>query len=600
MKISLRLVFTMVAGIAAYQQTSHAQTISGTMVGRYATGLFDAGSTEIVAYDPQSKQLFSVNAVSGDIDIISITNPAQPQFISSIDLAPYGKSANSVAFKDGVLAAAVEASNKQELGKVVFFDAQGNFLNSVNSGALPDMLTFSPDGLTVLVANEGEPSADYTVDPVGSITIISLDNGVLYPEVTVVGFESFIGKEDSLRTAGIRIFGPNANAAQDIEPEYIAVSADSKTAWVVCQENNAMAKIDLTTKSLIGFKSLGLKDHNVISNAFDPSDRNDGKINIKPYPAKGMYMPDGMAAITIANQTYILTANEGDAREYGDFVENARLKDLSIDAALLAANPGLAADSALGRLNISKLDGDIDNDGDIDVIHSYGARSFSVFSSDINLLYDSGNEFETFFATETPNHFNTSHTNNTKKNRSDDKGPEPECITVLEAGPSKFAFIGLERTSGILVYDVTQPTQPVRCGYITSRDFTQTPGANTQGGDLGPEGLITISGSDSPDGMTYLVSANEVSGSIAIYRLSGSGLSSLTENQKSHFDAVWPNPVTGEVLYLTRETSGKILDINGRVLQTVVNSKQINVSQLQPGMYLLENDLGITQRFIKQ
>jgi hypothetical protein len=62
----------------------------------------------------------------------------------------------------------------------------------------------------------------------------------------------------------IRIFGPNATVAQDIEPEYIAVSHDSRTAWATCQENNALAIIDIRSATVTKLVGLDFKDHSLV------------------------------------------------------------------------------------------------------------------------------------------------------------------------------------------------------------------------------------------------------------------------------------------------------------------------------------------------
>src|SRR5690606_3387026 len=213
-------------------------------------------------------------------------------------------------------------------------------LSHVGVGALPDMLTFTPDGKTVLVANEGEPSDDYAIDPEGSVSVIDVTD-LQNPVVRSANFHAFNGKEAELRAQGVRIFGPDANAAQDFEPEYIAVSADSASAWVVLQENNALAKIDIASASVTDILPLGFKNHGLAGNGLDVSDT-DGKADIKTWSGlRGLYLPDAMAAFDVDGSTYLITANEGDARAWGEgnddywagdaskgFVEEFRVKHL--------------------------------------------------------------------------------------------------------------------------------------------------------------------------------------------------------------------------------------------------------------------------------
>ncbi|NJM61413.1 MAG: bifunctional metallophosphatase/5'-nucleotidase, partial [Oscillatoriales cyanobacterium RU_3_3] len=266
-------------------------TIKLTEIGKYTTGVFDRGAAEISAYDPASKRLFVVNAQAATIDILDLSDPTSPVQISQIAVSSFGAVANSVAVKNGTIAVAVEAVDKTNPGKVVFYDANGTYLKDVQVGALPDMLTFSPDGSKVLVANEGESA---TVDPEGSVSIIDLSGGVsnlTQANVTTAGFTSFNGSEAQLRTEGVRIFS-GKTAAQDFEPEYIAVSADGQTAYVTLQENNSVAVIDIPTATVTELQPLGLKDHSLAGNGLDASDRDNNAININTWPVSGMYMPD--------------------------------------------------------------------------------------------------------------------------------------------------------------------------------------------------------------------------------------------------------------------------------------------------------------------
>ncbi|MDQ3373542.1 MAG: alkaline phosphatase, partial [Acidobacteriota bacterium] len=224
------------------------------VLGTYATGIYNQGASEIVAYDAQTQRLFTVNGATSKIDVLSIANPSSPTLLFSIELAPYGRQANSVDVRNGIVAVAVEANVKTDNGKVVFFNAFGNYLNAVTVGALPDMLTFTPDGTKVLVANEGEPNDAYTIDPEGSVSVVDISSGVASATSTTAGFLAF---NNATLSASIRIFGPNATVAQDLEPEYIAVSEDSKTAWVTLQENNAVGVLNLSTGEFTKLIGLG-------------------------------------------------------------------------------------------------------------------------------------------------------------------------------------------------------------------------------------------------------------------------------------------------------------------------------------------------------
>ncbi len=502
------------------------QPIQLSVAGSYATGAFDEGAAEIVAHDPATQRLFVVNGGTKAIDVLDATDPTNPVRLFDISILAYGGGVNSVAVKNGIVAAAVEADPKQNPGTVVFFDTNGTYLNEVTVGALPDMLIFTPDGTKVLVANEGEPNDDYDNDPEGSVSIIDISGGVSSAGVTNVGFSDFNGDEATLKAAGVRIFGPNATVAMDLEPEYIAVSADSNTAWVACQENNAIAVLDIAAGAITDIYPIGYKDHGLSENGIDASNRDD-EINITPYAnVLGMYQPDAMTAFEIDGSTYLITANEGDARDYDGFSEEARVKDLDLDANAFPDATTLQENEVLGRLNITTTLGE--GASGYHTLYAYGARSFSIFAPDttgLNMIFDSGSQLERLTAAQLPTEFNSNNDENGSFDaRSDDKGPEPEAVTVGTIDGRTYAFVGLERIGGIMVYEVTDPTAPQFIQYLNNRDFSGDAEAGTAG-DLGPEGVIFISATDSPTGENLLAVANEISGTTTLYTIATPGAS---------------------------------------------------------------------------
>jgi 2',3'-cyclic-nucleotide 2'-phosphodiesterase (5'-nucleotidase family) len=885
------------------------------------------GAAEISAFDPESNRLFVVNAVENAIDILDLSDINNPSLISSIDLNPVGAGGNSVAVKNGIVAVAVANDPEQEPGVVAFYNTEGTLIDRVTVGALPDMVTFSPDGTKVIVANEGEPNEDDpSIDPEGSVSIIDISEGIENATVTTAEFTAFNGQEERLRSRGVRIF-EGRTFAQDAEPEYITVSEDSTTAYVTLQENNAVAVVDLTTEEVRGIQPLGTKnyqpgtptltnytwdlseevlgttpagqeiflggmsglyyqgtteegllefvattdrgpngeptdvdgdgdnerpfilpdyqprlvrftldresgeitiseqvelfradgetpitglpnlqagepgtaytdevpvdlegntlendpfgadlesivvaadgsywlsdeyrpsiyhfaadgtlidrfvpegtaaaageeegtfgtetlpavyaqrrenrgfegmaydaernqlfafiqsplDNPDISNAeaeeqelesdqnslnsqvlrilrvdpetgeptgeyvyllegstevdkigdavhiegnkfyvierdsgtesnskkfifeidltgatnilgtelsnatdtdnalegmsadrlaemgiqtvtktkvlnlpsigyqagdkpeglalvddgslavindndfgildeeipvdgsvplnpdpvptvlglidFDPTTLDasdeDGEINLQNYPIYGLFMPDAIASYNLLGETYYITANEGDARD-----EDVTVADITLDPNAFPNAEELQADDVLGRLEISSIDGDTDGDGDYDRIFTYGGRSFSIWDSRGNLVYDSGDDFETITSQFFPELFNSEGTLDSFDSRSTAKGPEPEGVVIGEIGGKNYAFIGLERIGGVMIYDVSDPTAPE---FVTYQNFTDEAGNAI---DLGPEGLTFISGEDSPNGEPTLVVTNEIS-----------------------------------------------------------------------------------------
>ena len=554
---------------------------------------FDESAAEIVAFDPTSQNMFVVNAQSGNVDIFSLASPAAPALVESLDVAADVLAntaatalgaANSVAVDSAsnTMAVAIESDPKQDNGYVAFYQASdGTFLSAVEVGALPDMVTFTPDGSKVVVANEGEPNGAYDNDPEGSISIIDVTGGasaLTAANVTTAGFEAFNGTD----MGDVRIFGPGATVAQDLEPEYIAVSSDSSRAWASLQENNAIAEIDLIAGTVTAVWPMGFKNHRLIGNELDGAD-DDDTINIRNWPVFGMYMPDAIAYYEFAGTPYIVTANEGDAREYFNeditseaactaaggydfddddgclvFIDEYDIEDL-IDAGatidLPAADVGsflfdansdgvvdeadLAQDATLGRYAVTITNGETGGcdiyDGAafqagasgcvFEALYGYGARSFSIFNAETGqVVFDSGSDFERITAERLGSNFNSDNDENgSGDSRSDAKGPEPEAVELGTIGGKTYAFIGLERVGGIMVYDITTPETSEFVTYLNTRDFTigdvEDP-AVADDIDLGPEGVKFVSAADSPNGNPLLLVGHEVSGTITVLEIS--------------------------------------------------------------------------------
>lgn len=496
--------------------------LSLQLLSSYQNGSEGTNSAEIVAHDVASQRLFVANSIGNKLDILNFSNPSAITSIASVPLSTYG-SINSVDVRNGIVACAMENNtNPQAQGKVVFFDINGVYQNEVAVGAMPDMITFNHAGNKLLVACEGEPNATYTNDPEGEVCIIDISGGIpalTQANVTFVTFAQFNGQENALRAQGIRIFGPGASAAKDFEPEYITVSDDDNTAWVSLQENNALAVINLTTNQVTQLLPLGFKNHNAFGNGFDISDQTNA-INIANFPVKGIYMPDAITHIDIGGTTYILTANEGDSREYAGYSEITRLSNAGyvLDPGVFPNAAAMKANVFMGRLNVLNSLGDTDNDGDFDEIYCMGARSLSIWNATTgNLVYDSGDDFEQI----TANHpvfsqlFNASNTAGAAvaKNRSDDKGPEPEGVVVAEINGNKYAFVSQERIGGAMIYNINNPNAPYFVSYANNRSFA------TNGPDRGAEGMIFIPALNSPNGNDLIILANEISSSLTIYQV---------------------------------------------------------------------------------
>lgn len=442
---------------------------------------FGDGVPEISAYDPETKTIFSTNSEAKEVEVINISDIDNPEIETPIDITLYGGNVNSVASKNGFLAIAIEAEEATDNGKVVIFETTNltTPYANITAGALPDMVTFTPDGKYVLSANEGEPNDDYDIDPKGSVTLIDVETKV----ATQIYFDAFNDKETALEAEGFRVFGLGADLSTDVEPEYITVSTDSKTAFIALQENNGIAKLDIKTKNITDIYPLGTKDFSDV--AFDVSNEDNMIGNLNYWPVLSFYQPDAIDYFEIAGTGYIITANEGDARDYDGYSEEERGDDLTLDPTAYPDAASLQLEENLGRLKVTTANGDTDDDGDIDQIYGYGGRSFSIWDTQGKLLFDSGNEFTLMSLFDFGNY---------PENRSDDKGTEPEAVVTFVEGNNTFAVIGLERSGDVLIYNINDIYNPF---------FVQRL-RNTS-----PEGLLVISAEDSPNGKTVLVVSNE-------------------------------------------------------------------------------------------
>ena len=530
-------------------------------VGRANSGSGNAGS-EIAAFDPETDRLFVTNGATNQIDIFDITDPSAPVELTSVDLASLGATGiQSVAAKGGKVAVAATVGTKVEDGRVFIMDVNGTIDSraplGVEVGALPDSVHFSPDGSKVVTADEGEP-LDYCLDgssnpvpasdPEGSVSVIDVRATDLVSRR--IDFSSFDSVAQDIRDAGGRIYGPNASVSQDLEPEYVAISGDSRTAFVTLQENNAVAEVDLATATVRRIMGLGYKDYSSGANQLDPSDRDsatNGGINIANHPVKGMYQPDAIGTYTQSGVRYFVTANEGDAREYPCFLggtdpNTAQAEDVRAATVADASITGGTTNALLGRLNVTKVEPSVidGGTGKYTEIFTLGGRSISVWSApagtgvqSATLLADSGSQIEQRIATELPATFNADWNTatglvNAIDTRSDNKGPEPEGLAIGQVYGKVYAFAGLERVGGIMAFDITAASTGTIsiADYVNSSNFAGNGGANfaTPGapaGDVSPEGLLFVSATDSPTGVPLVIAAHELSGTTAIYEVRG-------------------------------------------------------------------------------
>ncbi|MBF9143708.1 choice-of-anchor I family protein [Hymenobacter properus] len=582
------------------------------LLGSYQNGTSGTNSAEIVAHDPSTQRLYVANSVGGKLDILNFSTPGALTSVASVNISTYG-GINSVAVRNGLVACAIENAAPQQNGSIVFFDQNGTFIKQVTVGAMPDMITFSPDGHYLITANEGEPNQAYTDDPIGSVSVVDMTGGisaVTQARVTTLDFSAYNSQAAALRTSGIRIYGGPAgtpsSVAQDLEPEYVTVSADSRTAYIGLQENNVIATLDLTTLQFTSLRPLGFQDHSQPGFSLDASDQS-GEVLMANWPIRGMRQPDAIASFelpaSLGGGRYLITANEGDAREYTGMSEVNRLGDAAyvLDPTAFPQAAMLKNTSALGRLNVTNKLGDTDGDGDFDQIYAYGGRSFSILNANTGaLVHDSGDLLERVTSTDAAfgSIFNASNTtgNPVRKNRSDDKGPEPEGTTIGMIRDTTYAFVSMERVGGVVVLNVNDPANPRLVQYINNRSLT----AGT--GDQGPEGIVFISAANSPTGTPLLLLANEVSSTVAVYQVGLRGTVTALKNGKFAAEALYcfPNPAAADAsVRFSRPVAGTLLDGLGRVVrQLPVATDKLDVRGLPAGLYLLRATDGATSRLL--
>lgn len=537
---------------------------------------FDESAAEIVAYHPDSKTAYLVNSNSKAVDVVDLSDVTAPTITSTLDVAGDVETAvdalsegdlgavNSVDVSGDYMAVAIEADTKQDIGYIAFYNVDGTFVSAVAAGALPDKVGFSPDGKYAVVANEGEPNDDYSVDPAGTITVIDVAGGFDIATATTADFTDFNAGGSKELTGPVRISAKAESVAQDLEPEFIAFSADSMTAYATLQENNAVAIIDLASAEVTTVLGIGFKDYGLPGNEIDASNKDDG-VNLNSWSIFGTYMPDGFDAYDVNGVTYLVTANEGDGREYvsdatdeadcttqggflfdeGDcfhYLDEIRVKDLDASQFTEDLVAKLGADfqdqDKLGRLKVITDLGLEDASACTTLattgqpiafpeetpvagcvyenLYSFGSRSFTIWDTSTGrAVFDSGSDMERITAQQLGGSFNASNDSNDGDDRSEDKGPEPEAVEIATINDNTFAFIALERVGGVMVYNITNPQNAQFVQYINPRDFTvgdDVVEAN-MAGPLGPEDLKFITQDDD----MYLLVSNEVSGTLSVY-----------------------------------------------------------------------------------
>mmetsp|Transcript_39744 Transcript_39744/g.65073 ORF Transcript_39744/g.65073 Transcript_39744/m.65073 type:complete len:604 (-) Transcript_39744:133-1944(-) len=407
---------------------------------------------------------------------------------------------------------------------------------------LPDNVQVASEGDLVIVSCEGEPgdntAANPLYNPAGSVMVIEAtpDGDISSWSITNVGFTAFDAGGAKHGELPTDIYLPHADAtvSQNVEPEYAACDTAGAYCYVALQENNAIAVLDVASKELLSILSMGVIDFS--ESGLDASDR-DGMINIQTYSnLYGLRAPDAVAYFSLDGVEYIVTANEGDSKDF----DESRVKDLVLDedAFHMCNITELQQDEMLGRLKVINQLGIKNESAQVPVyeeLYALSSRDFTVFSvfksggipQEISLVYSSLDEFEqnTAAILGEPGFNSNEYPNPSFDARSDDKGPEPECVTVGKCANGRvYVFIGLERVGGVMVYEATNIGDDLveYKQYINSKNFSYVLEDDplfipSEAGDVSPEHMQFVD--ESVYGVPLLVVAYSESASVAVYRV---------------------------------------------------------------------------------
>lgn len=523
--------------VAGRTESASSQAVKLDLVGRYDGGIFSHQAVQNPpAWDAGRKRLYVGSQIRARVDVLDLSIPATPALVDTIgisDLPPgipfskIGGGISSLAFRDGVLAVAFAAVDKGDTGIVVLFDDSGRAISRpIDVGHSPNAMAFVPNRPLLLTVNQGDPGPN--VDPRASLSVIHVDPDLQTgssPEVSTITFTKFDGNEAALRATGVRLITPGASASEELEPESLAFSEDGMTAWITLPRNNAIGVVDLDALEVKALLPLGTKDFSKSGTGLDASDL-DGAIRIRPWPVQALYEPDGIAVYRSGEQTFLVTANEGDPRPG----EEVRIGEAMLNLEAFPDAASLQRPENLGHLQVTRVESDPDQDGDLDRLVALGARSLAVWSTDGRLVGETGSLFERVTAQRVPSGFNTTYDETKFDSRSDDRGPEPESIALGRVKQRQIAFVAFEQVGGVIAVDVTLPSAPIFQDYVSTRNYNINPAtvcidnapksaSCAAAGDLGPESLVFVPAEESPIQAPLLIVRQDLSDTLTIFAI---------------------------------------------------------------------------------
>ncbi|XP_046549457.1 mesenchyme-specific cell surface glycoprotein-like [Haliotis rubra] len=455
-----------------------------------------------------------------------------------------GMEFTDVEFCGGYIFTALDNRTERANGKMIVFrynpaTKQINEVLQVQVGAIPDMVKPTRDCSKIIVAVEGEAyeyPPNHIIDPPGLVVIVNFPSGVGGNTIiSTLNFERFNERVPFLEQSGVRhVYRENNNPfSNDVEPEYVAINADDTKAYIMLQENNAVATVDLETETISEVYGLGYK--NWTSLKLDPSDR-DGGANMNSYTVYGMYQPDSFVHFQFKGGNYLVMANEGDAKvyEYGAYQWSEEERGSKVAPQDLynidfTTQQQLSDNSKLGRLKFGVSPSERDSQGFLKAMFTYGGRGWSIRrAEDMSLIYDSGNDVADRTLQQQFDLFNcelddeNDRPYNSFDMRSDNKGAETEDVTVGEIDGYTLFFVANERPGTIMTYSVKDDLSHPKFQHIYS-GIPETWGRTWQQmyddwdlTEIDCEDNKFVPASESPTGKPILFAGGSVSGTVSI------------------------------------------------------------------------------------
>ena len=573
-----------------------AQSVPFVKAHTYRAGGFNQKATGQIAYDHTVNKLYSVNQEQLGFDIIDYTDIFKPNFERTVDLSQYLTRVRSIESSSGFVFIAGDGSSAQLPGKLLIYNSNGVFRKQLSIGAKPDRMKFTGDDITLVICNEGSPDSTYSADPIGSVNIINTAAGINFLTQADVKTLDFTLLDTTDFDPLIHIYNnAGQNPSQDLEPEAVSFSPDNRTAYVVLQENNALAVVDLFNAELDTILGLGYRDHN--ASGLDASDLAN-TVNITNYPRLyGIHQPGDIAGFEFQGHAYHILANQGEPRRYQAYDERIRVSNQPVDPSKFSNLQTLLEDTLLGRLNISSAYGDRNGDGLHDSLLSFGSRSISIRDSSGAEVWHSTDLMGLFVASLQPSDFNAAADDNSSfKQRSDDMGIEPNAVVTGEVDGNLYAFVSLYQMGGIMIFNISTGPQATIDQYHLDRDFS-LPANDPMAGDLGPTDLEFVPAGRTPLGIAQLFVANEVSGTISVYQI-GQGIG-IEENPTRETSGVYPNPGEG-LFFMGKKSNYEVYNQQGQAVAKFSDTRQVDLSDQPPGIYIIVAGNGSAVKVVKR